>query len=86
MYLDFAEDQAEKKIPMTMEDWSKKLNAFLKFNDREVLDNLGKITYEIAKQFAESQFEEYNIIQDKLFESDFDKLVNNTNQLIKKSK
>ena len=73
MYLDYAEDQAEKKIPMTMEDWSKKLNAFLKFNEREVLGGSGKVTAEIAKQFAEIEFEEYRIIQDRLFESDFDK-------------
>ena len=58
---------------MTMEDWSKKLNAFLKFNEREVLDGSGKVTAEIAKQFAESEFEEYRIIQDRLFESDFDR-------------
>ena len=73
MYLDFAEDQAERKIPMTMEDWVEKLNAFLKFNQRDVLEHFGKVTAEIAKQFAESQFEEYRTIQDKLFESDFDK-------------
>ncbi|MBI2666766.1 virulence RhuM family protein, partial [Candidatus Woesearchaeota archaeon] len=74
MYLDYAEDQAKRKIPMTMEDWSKKLNAFLKFNEREILDGSGKVTAEIAKQFAESEFEEYRIIQDRLFESDFDKV------------
>lgn len=73
MYLDYAEDQAKRKIPMTMEDWSKKLNAFLKFNDREILEDSGKITAEIAKQFAESEFGEYRVIQDRLFESDFDK-------------
>ncbi len=74
MYLDYAEDQAKRKIPMTMEDWSKKLNAFLKFNERQVLYDSGKITAEIAKQFAESEFEEYRIIQDRLFESDFDQM------------
>jgi len=73
MYLDFAEDQAERKIPMTMEDWVEKLNAFLKFNEREILEHFGKVTAEISKQLAESQFEEYRTIQDKLFESDFDK-------------
>lgn len=73
MYLDYAEDQAKRKIPMNMEDWSKKLNAFLKFNDREILEDSGKVTAEIAKQFAESEFEEYRLIQDRLFESDFDK-------------
>ncbi|MBI4453555.1 virulence RhuM family protein [Candidatus Woesearchaeota archaeon] len=73
MYLDFAEDQAERNIPMTMEDWSEKLNAFLKFNNREVLENPSKVTAEIAKRFAESEFEKYRIVQDRLFQSDFDK-------------
>ena len=80
MYLDYAEDQAKRNIPMTMEDWSKKLNAFLKFNERQVLYDSGKITAEIAKQFAESEFEEYRIIQDRLFESDFDQM---TKKLLK---
>lgn len=75
MYLDYAEDQAEQNIPMTMEDWSSKLNVFLQFNNRELLDNPGKVTQEIAKAFAESQFEKYRIVQDRLFESDFDKMI-----------
>ncbi|HEX3044750.1 MAG TPA: virulence RhuM family protein [Bacillota bacterium] len=75
MYLDYAEDQAERHIPMTMEDWAKKLDAFLQFNEREVLDNPGRVTHEIAKAFAESEFEKYRIVQDRLFESDFDKAV-----------
>lgn len=73
MYLDFAEDQAERHIPMTMEDWSIKLNAFLQFNQRDILDNPGKVSQEIAKTFAESEFEKYRIVQDRLFESDFDR-------------
>lgn len=73
MYLDYAENQAKRKIPMTMEDWANKLNAFLQFNEYEILNNAGKVTAEIAKAFAESQFEKYRIIQDQLFESDFDK-------------
>lgn len=73
MYLDYAEDQAERHIPMTMEDWAKKLDVFLQFNEREILDNNGKITHEIAKAFAESEFEKYRIVQDQLFKSDFDK-------------
>jgi hypothetical protein len=73
MYLDFAEDQAERNIPMTMEDWSNKLNAFLQFNERDILDNPGKVSQEIAKTFAESEFEKYRIAQDRLFESDFDR-------------
>ena len=75
MYLDYAEHQAEKRIPMTMRDWSEKLNAFLKFNHEEILTNAGKITKQIAKEFAESEFEKYRIIQNKLFQSDFDKLM-----------
>jgi len=75
MYLDYAEDQAERYIPMTMEDWAGKLKAFLQFNEREILDNPGKVTQEIAKVFAESEFEKYRVVQDRLFESDFDKQV-----------
>ena len=75
MYLDYAEDQAEQNIPMTMKDWSSKLNVFLRFNNRELLDNPGKVTQEIAKAFAESEFGKYRIVQDRLFESDFDKMI-----------
>jgi hypothetical protein len=73
MYLDYAEDQAERNIPMTMEDWANKLNAFLQFNEREILDHPGKVSREVAKVFAESEFEKYRIVQDHLFESDFDR-------------
>lgn len=73
MYLDYAENQAEKGIPMTMNDWARKLNAFLKFNDEDILEDAGKVSAEVAKSFAESEFEKYRPIQDKLFESDFDK-------------
>ena len=73
MYLDYAEDQAERTIPMTMEDWADKLNAFLRFNEREILDHPGKVTQEIAKAFAESEYEKYRVVQDRLFESDFDR-------------
>jgi hypothetical protein len=75
MYLDFAEDQAERGIPMTMEDWANRLNAFLSFNQRDILDNPGKVSQAIARAFAESEFEKYRIVQDRLFESDFDRLV-----------
>ena len=75
MYLDYAEDQAERRIPMTMADWEQKLNAFLQFNQRDLLDHPGKVTAEIAKCFAESEFEKYRIIQDRLFESDFDRII-----------
>ena len=73
MYLDYAEIQAERNIPMTMEDWSKRLDSFLEFNGREILMDAGKISYEEAKLYAETQFEKYRIVQDRLFESDFDK-------------
>ena len=73
MYLDYAESQANRNIPMTMNDWADKLNAFLRFNERDVLDNPGKVKHEIAKAFALSEFEKYRIIQDRKFESDFDR-------------
>jgi len=73
MYLDYAERQAKKKIPMTMEDWAKKLDVFLEFNEEAILTDKGKVSTAIAKSFAESEFEKYRIIQDKTFVSDFDK-------------
>ena len=72
-YLDLAEDRAERHIPMTMEDWSKRLDLFLMADDREVLQDAGKITAEIAKSKAESEFEKYRVIQDRLFVSDYDR-------------
>lgn len=75
MYLDYAEDQAERNIPMTMKDWSQKLNAFLQFNERDILQNAGKVTAVIAKEFAISEFEKYKVIQDKSYKSDFDRLL-----------
>jgi hypothetical protein len=72
-YLDIAEDMAIRQIPMTMEDWESRLNKFIEATDREILKNAGKVTAEIAKAHAESEFEKYRIIQDKLFESDFDR-------------
>ena len=72
-YLDLAEDRAERHIPMTMEDWSKRLDLFLMADDREVLQDSGKITAEIAKSKAETEFEKYRIIQDRLFLSDYDR-------------
>src|SRR3989338_415101 len=73
-YLDLAEERAKRKIPMTMEDWAKRLDLFLEFDEREILKSAGEITAEIAKQHAESEFEKYRIVQDNLFESDFDKV------------
>ena len=75
MYRDYAEDQAERGIPMTMADWAKKLDAVLQFNERDLLDHPGKVSAEIAKAFAESEFEKYRIVQDRLFESDFDRMI-----------
>jgi hypothetical protein len=75
MYLDYATRQARRHIPMTMEDWKNKLDAFLRFNDAEVLEDKGKVTAAIAKEFAESEFEKYRVIQDSLYQSDFDRLI-----------
>lgn len=72
-YLDLAQASAERHIPMTMEDWSKRLDLFLSADEREVLKDAGKITAEIAKDKAESEFEKYHIVQDRLFVSDFDR-------------
>ena len=80
MYLDYAERQARRHIPMTMEDWAKILDVFLRFNEEEVLYDRGRVSAEIAKSFAESEFEKYRVIQDKLFESDFDKLLASTEE------
>ena len=74
-YLDMAEMQAMRKIPMTMADWEERLSGFLKFWDREILQDAGKVSAEIAKAHAESEFEKYRIVQDRLYESDFDKAV-----------
>ena len=86
MYLDYAETQAERNIPMTMKDWIGKLNAFLQFNEKDILKNAGKVTQAIAKSFAESEFEKYRIVQDKLFESDFDKAVRKLSLATEKKK
>lgn len=80
MYLDYAELQAKRHIPMTMEDWAAKLNAFLQFNEQEILSGNGKISAEIAKVFAESEFEKYRIKQDRLYKSDFDKLLEDSDE------
>ena len=72
MYLDYAEEQAERHIPMTMQDWAKRLDGFLEFNGRELLMGPGKISAEQAKLHAETEFEKYRIVQDRLFKSDYD--------------
>ena len=74
-YLDVAEGMALRKIPMTMQDWETRLNRFIDATDREVLQDAGKVTAEIAKAHAESEFEKYRLVQDRLFESDFDRVM-----------
>ena len=74
-YLDMAELQAERNIPMTMEDWEKRLSGFLQLWDKEILNDAGKVTAALAKEQAESEFEKYRIIQDRLYKSDFDKFL-----------
>jgi len=74
-YLDIAEDMAQRKIPMTMQDWETRLNRFIEATDREILQDAGRVTAEIARAHAESEFEKYRIVQDRLFESDFDRVV-----------
>src|SRR3989338_6098274 len=85
-YLDIAEDMAERHIPMTMRDLEERLNRFIAMTDREVLQDTGKVSHELAKEFAESEFERYRVTQDRLFESDFDRfmLKENFSELEKK--
>jgi len=84
MYLDFGELQAVRKIPMSMADWAKRLDGFLEFNGNEILTGPGKISHEQAKLHAETEFEKYRIVQDRLFQSDFDRLLNEVKQSKKK--
>ncbi|MCL2328066.1 MAG: virulence RhuM family protein [Bacteroidetes bacterium] len=74
-YLDIAEMQAMRHIPMTMQDWEVRLNRFLQMLDHQILNDAGKVSAELAKEFAESEFEKYRIIQDQKYQSDFDKLL-----------
>ena len=74
-YLDLAEDMAERHIPMTMQDWAVRLDRFIEMTDRSVLQDAGRITHELAREFAETQFEKYRITQDALYISDFDRLI-----------
>jgi hypothetical protein len=74
-YLDLADDRARRKIPMTMQDWAKRLDIFLAADERDVLQDAGKITAEIAKAHAETEFEKYRIVQDRLFVSDYDRYI-----------
>ena len=74
-YLDLAEERGKRHIPMAMEDWARRLDAFLEFDEREILRDSGKVTAALAKTFAESEFEKFRIVQDRVFESDFDKVM-----------
>ena len=74
-YLDLAEDMAIRKMPMTMADWELRLNRFIEMTDRAVLQDAGRVTAELAKEFAESEFEKYRIVQDRIFQSDFDRFL-----------
>ena len=74
-YLDIAEDMAQRNIPMTMQDWEIRLNRFIEATDRNVLQDVGKVTAEIAIAHAETEFEKYRIVQDRLYQSDFDKTI-----------
>jgi hypothetical protein len=85
-YLDIAEDMAKRNIPMTMEDWAKRLDMFLRTADRDILKDAGKISAKIAQEHAETEFEKYRITQDKLFESDFDKYMCKLAEQIENSK
>lgn len=80
-YLEVAEDMAKRKIPMTMNDWASRLDKFLDATDRGILKDAGKVTAQFAKDFAEAEFEKYRIVQDRLFESDFDKLVASSSKI-----
>ncbi|MGI6080296.1 MAG: virulence RhuM family protein, partial [Candidatus Avilachnospira sp.] len=80
MYLDYAERQARRGNIMYMEDWVHRLDAFLQFNEEDILNDKGMVTAEIAKAFAESEFEQYRVIQDRLYQSDFDRLVASTEE------
>ena len=75
LYLDYAELQAERKIPMSMEDWAKRLDGFLEFNGNELLTGPGKISAEQAKLHAETEYEKYRVVQDRLYEIDFDRFM-----------
>jgi hypothetical protein len=83
MYLDYAESQAERQNAMTMEDWIEKLDGFLEFNEYEILQDAGNVSAKVAKKLAEEEYEKFRPIQDQAFESDFDKLVEETKKKIK---
>ena len=79
-FLDLAEDRAKRNIPMTMEDWAIRIDRYLLADDRDILKDAGKISHEIACDKALTEFEKYRVIQDRLYQSDFDKLIENSNE------
>lgn len=86
MYLDYAENQAARQIPMKMPDWVNKLDAFLQFNEYDILKDAGKLSHEIAKKFAETEYEKFRVIQDNNFESDFEKSIKERELIFLKKK
>lgn len=80
MFLDYAENQAARQIPMKMKDWVEKLDSFLKFNEYDILNNAGKISHEVAKSLAEDEYEKFRVKQDQAFESDFEREVKKLNK------
>lgn len=85
-YLELAEDRAQRRIPMTMEDWAKRLDQFLDLAERDILQDAGRVTAETARVHAESEFERYRVTQDRMFESDFDRVVTEGRALGEKGK
>ena len=83
MYLDYAENQAARQIPMKMAEWVLKLDAFLKFNEYHILKDAGTVSHDVAKRLAEKEYDKYRIVQDQLYESDFD---NEVKKLTSKTK
>lgn len=81
MYIDYAEFQAARGKTITMREWAEKLDAFLKFNEQEMLEGLGKVSHDVAKALAHKEYEKYRVIQDRNYKSDFDKLVENANNI-----
>jgi hypothetical protein len=75
MYLDYAELQAQRQIPMKMSDWINRLDAFLQFNEYKILQDAGTVSHEVAKKLAEKEYEHFRLEQDKRFESDFEKQI-----------
>ncbi len=82
-YLDLAEMQAERHIPMTMADWEERLNGFLRVWDRDILKDAGKVSAELAKMHALTEFEKYRVVQDRLYKSDFDNFIESSGDQIK---